>query len=64
MRALVIQRMGRICATECVVQVGGFAGVHEWFEGVWGKKTVRMKVEEFVRGKLWLVRCEIPLFMM
>lgn len=55
-RALVLQREGRICVAECVVMGGGFAGVHEWFEEVWRKKSVKMKVEEFVRGKWELVK--------
>ena len=55
-RALILQREGRICAAECVAQGDGFAGVHEWFEEVWRKKSVMMKVEEFVRGKWGLVK--------
>lgn len=50
-RALILQREGRICAAECVAQGDGFAGVHEWFEGVWRGRSVRFKVEEFVKGK-------------
>ena len=55
-RALVLQREGRICAAECVAQGDGFTGVHKWFEGVWGKKSVGIRVGEFVRGKMDLVK--------
>ena len=55
-RALVLQREGRICAAECVAREEGFSGVHEWFEEVWGRRSVRMKVEEFVKGKWGLVK--------
>lgn len=55
-RALVLQREGRVCATECVARGDEFAGVHEWFEGEWGEKSVGIRVGEFVRGKMDLVK--------
>lgn len=58
-RALVLQREGRVCATECVARGGGFAGVHEWFDGVWRGMNVRFKIEEFMKGKERLVKMKI-----
>ena len=34
-------------------EMRGFARVHEWFEEVWGKKSVMIKVEVFVRERGW-----------
>ena len=58
-RALVLQREGRVCATECVARGGGFAGVHEWFETVWKSANRKMKIEEFIWGKLRLIHIVI-----